>query len=617
MTQTIKKTLILILSALLSISALFFVAPTIAKAEDVNQDKYFTADEGCRLYYQLTDTINGNEVYPILFGISNHEDYAHFLNVEQFGEYYAQEENGNCVSKKTFTLFEFTLWHVLDDSTNAGESTAEKIVTMRIVFGLNDADKPCYAVSYYQHDFAFLADTFYFPKYHEGEKNSPATNTVMDEAKRGGFTIVNSSITANASGPELYKGAIQFFAYASSYNIRYKASFNFRAQARINGIGFLGLGAKTISFESETTETGARSVQYWLMEAFKNEGEIEDTFSEEATKKAYSIVYETLKKDVKINYLVPIEGTPFATRKQMIVEDVPVLDMEINTTDVRRASDFSFDIFDTTAYKFDVVNPETYEYNAYYLYDALVQAETKEEKKVDFFFGLNLSFADVFKIAGNDNMGFLTRQEYEFALSKVCSLYPEVLGSVKEPLISDKNLYGRFGLISIPDRNMTLQGALANALGETEAQFNVTILHQKDGRISKAQYEKLLEEYEYSNYAIFFESLFNGVAGQDEYEATHYLFITEPGKKEIVDGKDPVTPGIGKGLSGIFEGVSNFFGNLGSGFGAFFGSKGGTATIVIIAVLGAGVFVAFRMGAFKGIFKGGSSSKSSSKKRKK
>ena len=56
MTQTLKKTLILILSALLSISALFFVAPTIAKADTAEQEQYFTADEGCRLKHTLKES---------------------------------------------------------------------------------------------------------------------------------------------------------------------------------------------------------------------------------------------------------------------------------------------------------------------------------------------------------------------------------------------------------------------------------------------------------------------------------------------------------------------------------------------------------------------------------
>ena len=171
---------------------------------------------------------------------------------------------------------------------------------------------------------------------------------------------------------------------------------------------------------------------------------------------------------------------------------------------------------------------------------------------------------------------------------------------MEEPIIQEKDLYGRFGLISIPDRNMTLQGALANAFGKTEATFNVTLLHQKDGRINKTQYEKLLEDYRYSNYSLFFEEMFNVATGQDDFEATHYLFIAEPGKNEIEDGKDKITPGIVEGTGGLLEGVSKFFGNLGSGLGSFFGSKGGTSTIVVIAVVIAGGYLAIKLGLFKG-----------------
>ena len=606
MTQTLKKTLLLILSALLSISALFFVAPTIAKAESYTQQS-FIAEEGIEIppdfiYHNYPEP----KYYNMIFSVKNTEDYAHYLDIKQFTNELLNETGGKIVYKDNFLSYEFTLRRVNSTDTNAGEATT-KIASMRIVFGLNADGNSCYAVSTYMHDLAYSRENLLIPKNYHTKKTSfdDVSDSVVEEARRGGFSIAEWSDTANRTGPELFQGGIPFKWRAPSYEQYYDISFNFRAH-RHTKHGFLNWTHTEQDFISEPTTSKPASIKQKLKSIYEK-GTLEQEVTNNHYHDALEIIEETKIQDVNISYLIPIEGTPLATRTKLTVERIAVLNNEISLADVRTATGLDFNIFENTVYKFQY-NETTQEYEPYYLVDSMVSATTKEGKKLDFFYDLNTSYADVFEPALLS--GLLSQDEYEYALSRVYSMYPEALGNVNKPLVYETNIYGRFGMISFPDRNMTLEGAFANIFGENGESFKLTNLHKKDGVLTKAQYEQLLNEYGYSNYALFFESLFNVATGQDvdRFEATHYLFIAEPGKNELKE-EDKVTPGIQEGVSGIFEGVSNFFGNLGSGFGAFFGSKGGTATIVVLAIAGVGVYVAFRMGAFKGIFKGGSSSK--------
>ena len=578
--------------------------PSIAKAESYTQ-KSFVAQEGIEIDPNFIHVVNppDEKLYRMKFIVKNTEDYAHYLDIKQFTNELLNETGGKIVYKDNFLSYEFTVRRVNSTDTNAGNATT-KIASWRLVFGLNSDGNPCYAVSTYMHDLSYPKE--YLTQGYNGDLTSlnDVSAGVVEEAKRGGFNLDHWS-NDTRSGPTLSEGGIPFRFYAPSYEQKYDIVFNFRAH-RHTKHGFLNWTHTEQDFVSEPTTSNPASIKQKLKSLYEK-GTLEQEISHSYYLDALEIIEESKIQDVNISYLIPIEGTPLATRTKLTVKQISVLNNEISLADVRTATGLDFNIFETTVYKFQY-NETTQEYEPYYLVDSMVSATTKEGKKLDFFYDLNTSYADVFEPALLS--GLLTQDEYEYALSRVYALYPEALGSVTDPLIYETNLYGRFGMISFPDRNMTLEGAFANIFGENNESFKLTSLHKKDGVLTKAQYEQLLNEYGYSNYAIFFESLFNVATGQDvdRFEATHYLFIAEPGKNELKE-EDKVTPGIQEGVSGIFEGVSNFFGNIGSGFGAFFGSKGGTTTIVILAIAGVGVYVAFRMGAFKGIFKGGNSSK--------
>lgn len=600
MTQTIKKTLILILSALLSISALFFVAPTIAKAEDYSDVEIFNHEIGCQISPELKVYREGvGESYLIRFPFSFKEDYAHFSDIKKFANEIVNREGGKLVYKDTYQVYEFTL-RSRGIGTEVGEDASKKIVTMRIVFGFNDNGETSYAVSMYRHDLAYSMENFDYPVF-TPYKAEAHPKEVIEIAEEGGFDCVISRACINETGPELYLGKFGFVAYLSSYAESYDVQFKFRAQRKIEK-GLFNLTKKTDTYKAKTITSDTRSIKQWLETSY-NEGllqyEVEPEVYEEALKIATGIEF----KDIFISYLVPVENTPFATMKTQKVEHVPVNGTSVNIEDVKRLAKTDFPIFDTKAHSF--INTTSVNYKANYITDSKVEAETQEGKKATFYFDLNTSFADVFLMARDT--GLISQEDFEYTLDQVYKRYPETMGSVESPLIYEKDLYGRFGMISMPTINTSIESIFSKVFDSKTQACHLNLLTEVEGKLTKAQYQQLLDEYDYSVYKIFWESAFNVATGQDEYEAKHFLFFAESGEAEIKD-KDP-TDDLVQGGKDLLKGIGGFFKNVTSGLGAFFGSKGGTTTIVILAIAGVGIYVAFRMGAFKGLFKGGNSSK--------
>ena len=597
MTKKLKTTLTMLMSVLIVLCALACFLPNVntAQAETVSENgEYFVKLEGARVRRDLTyiREINGVNVttYPMMFSFKNHENYSHFLNVHDFANGIKEIQDGVVNCAKSYQVFEFTLRHRPITSTAAGENTAKKIITLRVVFSPLPDGKASYAASTYVHDPSYVLDQFEIPKYEE--ENTEPSAVVKEMATKDGFKIINSSGSTDQLGLELHDGEIYFVSYLSSFEESYDVVFDFWGKREVNhGFLYWGWTAQTVDMNSIISDT--RSVKQWLQivnDAGLLEEELDASVQEEALLIATGIKYV----DATVSYLVPVEGTPLATRKTVTVENVPVKNTELSVLDVRTRLGETLNIFNTTVYKFDCVDDTAYRYDPYYLKDALLESSTKEDKTKTFFYGLNTSFSDTFAVAKEE--GLISNDEYEWALWQIYADYPEALGNVGDPIIYDNDLYGRFGIISLPDKKVSIQGVFVEMFGKEQEQLNIKLLYEKEGELTKNQYNALLNEYGYSSYAYVWENLFAEVANDGKLEATHYLFYASPGKSEIKE-EDVITPGIKDTIKNSGKTVGQFFKALGNILG-WTGSAGGFTTVLIIAGVGVGGFFLYRSGFF-------------------
>ena len=605
MTKKLKSILITILSAILCFMAVFFVAPKIAFAESKSDCKMFKSLDGVRISSELKVLKDGNYLYPMMFAFEVKEGYTHHVDIEAFCDEILEREGGKIDHENTYQVFEFTLRERLVLGSEVGENAVKNILTMRLVFGFLENGYRAYAVSLYRHSLTHTLETFEIPTYKRAYTSEAGTTAIAPEyirakAKEGGFTLVHSMRDIAEKGPELYQGALSVVTYLPSYEKNYDVQVKYNSQRQIKK-GLFGWTKKSDDFKASPETSVTRNIKEVVKGIYEDEA-LETFFKIKAREEALLIATGIRYEDILVSYLVQIGDTPFATMTTQEVKNVPVIGNSVNIEDVKTIANTDFPIFDTKAHSFVYQSGKTYKAN--YITDSKVTAKTKEGKTITFYFDLNYSLGDVFLKARDE--GLISQQDFEYALNEVYVRYPETMGSVDSKLFYESEIYGRFGVISFPDVNVSLEGFFTNLFDKTTSATHLEILNTVNGVLTEQQYRNLLAEERYSTYQAFWETLFVEATGTT-YDATHYLFFAAPGEGTLEE-ESPIED-IKDGSKDLFAGITGFFKNAGSIFGGFFGSKGGLVSILVIAVLGVGVYVAFRLGAFNGIFKGGKSSK--------
>lgn len=279
------------------------------------------------------------------------------------------------------------------------------------------------------------------------------------------------------------------------------------------------------------------------------------------------------EKTVTVKYLVPIEGTPYATH---VITDVTVWvnNMLIDKDDVAIALGVDgFNCFDSFCYDFTYNDNEDI-YEAYYLKNVWLRAVTTDGNYVDYFLDINQSYEDFYYPFVYD--GIMQEDLYEFIFSNRMLLeYPEL-----ERYTFDE-VYGYFGLVVIPT-TYSLNTLWTEMFDTKTSQIGVVKNFSFDMIIDESDYNALLNDYGYT----WLERAWNGVSswvgGQS---ASFYLVysegatdagIGEGGQTDFENPDGAIEDDVQEGVSVVFNAVGNFFSSI-------FSDK--TTTIIFISAL--------------------------------
>ena len=346
----------------------------------------------------------------------------------------------------------------------------------------------------------------------------------------------------------------------------------------------------SVSFEEETISgtcrSSTRSVFGVLKEAQKA-GTLEDMFwidepyekDEVSYNKALYILNNSATQRVKVKYLKQIENTPFAepvfayvnvplTSEGVYIDDV-AKELGLNTLNCLGAICQNL-----------VLNEGEGVYCAKYLKNVWIEARTTDERKADYFFDINTSFKDYYYGFVEDEI--LDVGAYEYLWADMLKQYPVL------EKYDDDNVYGLFCMIVVPE-SYTWFAAFDKLFGNggTVSYENVQSYYTFSGSIDKEEYNLLLDKYGYTHIENAFSNVIGDLAG---YDANYFMFQANPGFGRVQDGDEDIKAPVTE----IVDGLEEFkgFGGLSLGCGGG-GCLGGDMNIILLVLIGFIIYKAF------------------------
>lgn len=354
---------------------------------------------------------------------------------------------------------------------------------------------------------------------------------------------------------------------------------------------------------TDSCRSSTRSI-YGVLKSAQDAEALEDMFwdydADVLDETAYNIGLEILsnqdKERVKVKYLKQIDGTPFAEPVFSWV-NVPVTSEGVYLDDVALALGLDTLNCMGSICQNLVFDEDEDVYSAYYLKNSWIEARTTDENKANYFFDINTSFKDYFYTFVEDGIFDPGAYEYVWA-NQVLKEFP-----ILEKYDASE-LYGLFGVVVVPE-SYTWGSILENVFGDggKVSTGDIQSYFYFEDTIEKADYNLLLDKYGYNH----IETAWSNVAGDwIDYKATYFLFLANPGFERIQDGdEDTDTPtdevidniedGIFNGPLGGCSGGSGCSSGLGCGGGCGSGGclSGDFGTIIIIAGIGFAVYYFF------------------------
>ena len=597
MTKSIKNLLLVVLSALLVFSSVILLLPTsTAKAEKLKDDNnIFEIYSGAQFTLQdTTATEITKENITLDFSIAlNNTNYAD-LNTRLGIITYNKTLGGTAVKDFYYDHY-FTLCRVNHDGTTTNVSEmvisyypisvnftphlVRSILTKNLSYS-NDAfdvegiinRNACFS---YGED---LGHVYYPSRF--GDNFSGFCwdiNYYNDYSEAWLFSDNFGTPTFNIS----VKPQSLYNQYYIDYRYDYK-EFDYKPF----------IGNPVYSQVSGTMESSHRSVCS-ILERMNEAGTLNTLPNTSLINSANAIIdsgLEENKVDVMIQWLVPIDGTPFATEKREKAK-IPLNKEKIDLEDVYSAlSVDSLDCFTCHVKGLKKVNDV---YVAQYYKSSWLKVVTPGGETLDYFNDINLSYYDYYYQYVKSKL--FTEEVYEFMYSCLLTKYP----NLKTYQTSPEKVYGLWGMAVVP-KDYTIDSLWANVFGtdatkgEHVTNFSFTKLMTSD------EYNALLKSYEYT----WLKTAWNNVAGFFEgMYATHYLFFMEPNTQvswidqsgqieDEDDAKEPNQSGaVGSFMSGLFQDVGEVFNNVWDLVVGTLKKPVGLSSVLVIVCAGIVVFV--------------------------
>ncbi|MBQ3115469.1 MAG: hypothetical protein IJC07_00400 [Clostridia bacterium] len=311
----------------------------------------------------------------------------------------------------------------------------------------------------------------------------------------------------------------------SKYNLTFTARYN--TMQSVNWLNVPQYGEEYLGeIQSDT-----RSIAMILNDYEQNQGGIDKVLIEdcglweEEIQKAYDII-GSAKELVKVQYLVPIEGTPFATTKTENVM-VSMLYDTVKVDDVCSSLGIdTLNCFDSACLSFEK-DAVTETYRAVYLKNTLLRAINANGQSHDVFLDINLSMSDFYSQYIDREL--ITTDAYEFILNCLIVDYPVL------QKYGPDDIYGLFGFVALPD-DKSLDKFMIESFNVPKTKVGIIESYSFTGEVNKEQYEQLLDDYKYSNIQKLWNMAGLNFTINDTEEAEFFFFYSIPGTRHAVIG---------------------------------------------------------------------------------
>ena len=291
---------------------------------------------------------------------------------------------------------------------------------------------------------------------------------------------------------------------------------------------------------------------------------------------AQSIISDNTIKEITVTYLQEIDGTPFA-KKITAKVTVPVISQGVYIDDVGSALNIDdFNIFNSACYEFQY-NSSTQTYDAYYLKTTWLRSMTTDGAYVDYFLDINQSYRATFFHFIED--GVFTQALYEYVFNKMLNEYPQLNGMKYD------EVYGYFGFISIPT-TMTFDTLFVEMFDVKTSSVGVLKQFSFEDVLSADAYNKLLTKYNYGWLAKAWGNTFANITGNTK--ATYYMFYSEGELQSVIGEGGQTDPEDTDGA------IWNTAQGIAGAVWGFISGNGGLNALLILAVIGLGVYIFFK-----------------------
>lgn len=580
MTKGLRKTLISVLVAVLVGACVLFCLPKTTRAEgsdfgELSNEEYAFEDG----MYVKTD-------------LGEQNDYGLAFKVKALTPKYddlRKLENGGKLTwwkKVRESKFRYSLTLCRDTGGETGEALSSLIFTYSYS---RDKDDNRLWLTIVEQSFSHCQETFTCGSDFSGYFSQETSQTAKDFAQatlKNGARLINAGYArtpAFISGEKLFS-----FRTPSPYQryfIKMDYAFYKCTYTGVFKTDYAWTKTKTICSASMSLYEALNSMGA-VYPDFKIPGE---PFGADFAETASSIVNGAEKKSIRIAYLKDIPGTPFAKEVSEIIE-VPMYNEKPTIDDVCDAFGVkNLDVHDSYVYEIEKVE-ENY-YRARYLKNCFFTGVTHDGKAFTYYLDINKSYKDMYWPMVEK--GIMDEGLYELQFTRVIDANPEIKG------MNFDELYGTWGFAVIPDTK-TLNNLWTDLFDIESSQVGTVGMFSYKDKLTRAQYNKLLEDYEYTWAQKAWDFLVDWVDGGAS--ANYYIFWTEPGTrgafyktggadngkgvfaKDFTKYTDRIENLTSKTFDVVFDvvdGAGDIIKNASDGIGSMFSS--GFSSVLIIA----------------------------------
>lgn len=226
---------------------------------------------------------------------------------------------------------------------------------------------------------------------------------------------------------------------------------------------------------------------------------------------------------VNIEYLVNIEGTPFAhkERAQITMRTTNVEGSTLMPDDVAAALGEDNIFFNSAPVETFIYDSSKSAYVAKYYNFVNLKAVTTEGQTMNYYLNPNMSFREFYFsfVIGEDPV--ITSDCYSYMIGALKGDYPQLAA------YQDTEIYGFWGYVVIPRTH--LFSDLFASIQNKDTAFNGIYKHyEQDGNLSLGAYNRLLgEEYGYGWLQIVFSDLISSISAGGNFDVKHYFVYAD------------------------------------------------------------------------------------------